>query len=579
MMQDKRKQRAFLRLGTVLMVLAGAAVLLGMPLGTKAAAADLLKVGLLEEPRTLNIWLASDAWSRKVLNQIYEPLYVREPKNLDLIPWLAESEPLFDPENLAYTVRLRPAKWSDGSEFTSEDVAFTGRFIQEFDVPRYSSKWNFISKIETPDKHTIIFFLEEPQAIFLSRTLTTPIVQKKEWEPIAEAARKTEKPLTTLLNHQVKKPVGTGAFMLEEWRQGAYLYLKRNDLFFGKGKEIGGRRLGPHLDGIIFKVFGTSDAAVLALKKGTVDMFWWGIQPGYLDDLKAHEEIELFYSEKSALYYMGMNCRRPPFDDVNLRRAVAMLVDKDFIISRILQGQATKMHSVVPPGNTFWHCPDVPRYGDGLSRQDRIRKAYEILKAAGYSWDTAPVDGSGNVVQAEGMRTPEGSPLGEITILTPPADYDPNRAMAGQVIQGWLREMGVRASARPMAFGSLVQEVKVRRDFDAFILGYGHLSLDPDYVRYFFHSAYDEIRGQNKSGYRNPEFDRIADASAKEMDRQKRREMIREMQKIIIRDVPFVPLYNPHLIEAVRNDHFRGWVQMLEGIGNVWSFCELKPVK
>jgi len=545
-------------------------------LAPPAFGAGMLKVGLLEEPKTLNIWLASDRWSRKVLSQIYQTLYIRDAKTLEFVPWLAKAAPQYDEKTLCYTVKLRPAKWADGSDLTSEDVAFTGRLIQEFKLPRYNSKWKFVKKIETPDKHTVVFYLKEPKAIFVSRTLTTPIVQKKEWAPIVEAAKKTEKPLTTLLNHKVEKLVGNGPFILKEWRQGAYLFLEKNEHFFGKGQEIAGRRLGPYLDGLIFKIFGTSDAAILALKKGSIDYFWWGIQAGYLEDLRKQEDIQLFTNEKSGLYYMGFNVRKPPFSDANLRRAIATLIDKDFVISRILQGYGIKMRSVVPPGNVFWYCPEVPVYGAGLKREERIKKAYEMLSKAGYTWEVPPVDAAGKVVRGEGLKLPGGKAMEKFTILTPPADYDPHRAMAGMIIQEWLRAVGIPASAKPMAFGSLIQQVKTRRDFDAFILGYGKLSLDPDYVRAFFSSKYDKPRGYNMSGYNNPEFDRIAEESAGAMDPFKRRDLVWKMQKIIIGDVPYIPLYNPKLVEGVQKGKFSGWVQMLEGIGNTWSFCQLK---
>jgi ABC-type transport system substrate-binding protein len=508
---------------------------------------------------------------------MYQPLYTREPETLKLIPWLAEKDPVFEPETLSYTIKIRPAKWSDGSELTAEDVAFTGRIIKEFRMPRHFSKWKFIKKIETPDKYTVKFYLDKPMAIFLTRTLITPIVSKKEWLSIVEEARNSEKPLTTLRNKKIKNPVGSGPFVFKEWKQGAYLFVRKNKHFFGTGKKIHGRLLGPFLDGIIFRFFGTADAAILAIKKGSIDMFWWGIQSGYLDDLKKSPDIHLFTNERSALYYMGFNVRKPPFDDVNLRQAVATLIDKDFIISRILQGYGEKMISVVPTGNRFWHLKEVSGYGEGLSRKERIKKAYTILLKSGYTWEIPPVDNNGGVTPGKKIRMPDGQPMKKFTILTPPADYDPERAMSGIFIQEWLREMGIPASAKPMSFGALLQQVKVRHEFDSFILAYGRLSLDPDWIRYFFHSAQDKKQGGNKSGYRNPDFDRIADLSARTVNREERRKLIHEVQKIIIRDVPFIPLYNPILIEAVRKDGFTGWVETLEGIGNIWSFCELKP--
>ena len=77
---------------------------------SSASAGELLKMGLLEEPKTLNVWRASDAWSRKVLGLLYQPLYVRDPKTLKLIPWLAAEDPVFDEKELSYTVKIRPAK-------------------------------------------------------------------------------------------------------------------------------------------------------------------------------------------------------------------------------------------------------------------------------------------------------------------------------------------------------------------------------------------------------------------------------------------------------------------------------------
>ena len=541
--------------------------------------AGTLRIGLAEEPRTLNVWLASDANSRKVLSLIYQPLYQNDPDTLDLVPWLAASLPVYDTERLSYTIALRDARWSDGTPFTSRDVAFTGQLIQSFKVPRYRSKWKFIDRIETPDDRTVVFYLKKPMATFLSGTLATPIVQEKRWAAIAEQAETTRKPLTTLLNHRVQSPVGTGPFILEQWRRGAFLHLSRNPHFFGTGQTIDGRILGPFFDDLVYTVFGTSDVAILGLKKGSIDMFWWPIQPGYMDDLEKEEKIRLFTNEKSALYFMGFNLRRPPFNDPALRQAVAYLIDKNFIVSRILQGQGTKMFSIIPAENRFWCNRDLPHYGDDMSRESRIKKVYRLLSEAGYSWQVPPVDKSGKIQAAVEIRLPDGRPLERFTILTPPADYDPHRATTGLMIQEWLRQLGMPAYARPMSFSSLLDQVKGKHDFDAFILGYGRLRLDPAYLGNLFHSNNDKPRGWNMSGYRNPAFDRLADRSVSEMDPVKRQALVMEMQQDIARDLPYIPLYKPSVVEAVRRDRFNGWVDMLEGIGNIWSLCLVKPVE
>jgi peptide/nickel transport system substrate-binding protein len=538
----------------------------------------ILRIGLPEEPRTLNIWLASDANSRNILRQIYQPLYVEDPETLERVPWLAATLPVYDAENLSYTLTLRPSRWSDGQDLTSADVLFTANLITEFQIPGLAARWAQVKRIETPDPATVVFHLKNPSATFLSRTLEMAIVPAHQWQPAVEAARLSEKPLAYLLNYDIGEPIGAGPFMLREWRRGDYLYLVRNPYFFGTGLTLAGYTLGPYVDGLLMKIYGTTDVAMLALRQGGIDMFWHGIQPGYIEILGKHPSIQTFFTEKSALYYMGMNTRKPPFDDRVFRQAVALLIDKDFIVTRLLQGRGTKMFSIIPPGNQLWYNPDLPRYGDGLSWPERVEAACDLLIQAGYSWDRSPIDASGAIVAGQGLRTPEGQIVAPFTILTPPADYDPARALSGTLIQEWLRSVGMPVSARPMEFSALLDRVRNRRDFDAFVLGYGRLPIDPDYLGTFFTSDQDKPRGLNMSGYSNAEFDLLATEAQSAMDEESRRDIIFRMQQIVMADVPYLPLYLPNQIEAVRTDRFHGWVPMLDGIGNRWSFNVVRPV-
>ncbi|MCA1793080.1 MAG: ABC transporter substrate-binding protein [Desulfotignum sp.] len=538
-----------------------------------------LKIGLPEEPRSLNIWLATDGNSRNILSQIYQPLFHRHPKTLEIIPWLAKEDAVFDEKELTYTIKLRDAKWSDGSDFTSEDVLFTKQLFFDFKIPRYYSKWKLIEKVEAPDAHTVVFYLKEPSAIFMSRIMTAPMVSKKEWEQVAKDALATEKPLRALQDYQVEKPLGTGPFILHEYQKGAYLHMTKNPYFFGQGKTIAGLDLGPYVDNLLFNIYGTSDVAILALKKGDIDYYWWDVQPGYIKDLEENPDIDLHFNKKSALYYLGFNLRRPPFDDKVLRQAVATVVDKQFILNRILQDHGNPMHSIVPSGNHFWHNPDVRKYGDGLNQEQRIKAAWKMLADAGYSWKVPPVNADGTLAKPSDIMLPSGEEMAKFVILTPPADYDPKRAFAGTMIQEWLRQLGLPAFARPMSFNSLLETVKGKHDFDAFVLGYGKLDLDPDYLGAFFSSENDHPRGWNMGGYRNDAFDTLAQEQRLMVDVEKRKQMIWTMQEMILEDVPYYPLYNPHIIEATVNKRFGGWVQKVDGIGSIWSLCMVKPVQ
>ena len=548
-----------------------------------AHGADMIKIGLPAEPKTLNVWAATDVWSNRVLNQLLQPLYIREPKTLKLIPWLAAEDPIYDPTTLSYTIKLRDSKWSDGSEFTSHDVAFTGNVIKTFRVPRFIANWEFIKKVETPDKHTVRFFLKAPKALFLSRTLTTPIVQKKEWAPICARAERTAQgsnttePLDRLLKESVVQPIGSGPFVLIKWEKGSHLLLEKNRYFFGTGKQISGFKLGPYVAGIRFRFIDNTDAAVLGLFTGSIDMYWWGLQENYIHDLDSHKDITVFTNQKSALYYMGFNVRKKPFNDLYFRKAIALSVDKPFILKRIVQGYAVLANSIIPSGNTFWYDPNVPTYGQNFTREQRIRKAYKLLRESGYTWELPPVNPEGGVEMGQGIRYPDGTPMETLTILTPPATYDPKRAMVGNMVQQWLKMLGIPAVTKSLSLGYLLKKVKTQHDFDCFVLGYGNLSLDPDYLRNFFISRNNKQGGWNTSGYSNPQFDQIADASADALDINKRRQLIWQMQNIIMDDVPWIPLYSPKVVEGARQDRFTGWVSMLGGIGNRWSFCCIKP--
>jgi ABC-type transport system substrate-binding protein len=343
-----------------------------------------------------------------------------------------------------------------------------------------------------------------------------------------------------------------------------------------------GAPVGPYVDGILFKVFGNMDTAVLALKKGSIDYLWWGIESGYLDDLKKDPKIQIFSTLKSGYRYLAFNLRRPPLSDRVFRQAVAYLVDKDFLVQRILHGQAVTLDTVVPPDNTFYFNPHTPTYGKGLAWPERVKRARELLLRAGYRWAVEPLGGKipGQfMTKGEGLTMPDGRPVKKMHLLTPPADYDAQRAQAGNMIQQWLRGFGIPIQWRPMSFGAMIKRVRAQQDFDMFVSGWGALGSDPDYLRSFFHSRSDRPKGRNSGGYHNPEFDNLADIQAETMDLQERRKIVLRLQEILMEDLPYIPLYVPINLEGVRKDRFRGWIQMTGGIGNLWSFLCIKPMK
>jgi ABC-type transport system substrate-binding protein len=514
----------------------------------------LLKIGMQDEPKTLNPLKASDVWSWNVIGWFYETLYTREPITKKVIPWVADGYPEYG-KKFAIVKMKKGITWEDGTPLTAEDVKFTADIFLEFKVPRYYSDWEFVEKVEVLDKYKLKFYIKyDCTPLLLENTLLSIILPKKVWEPIVKVARKKEEPLKYLLEYTFEKPLSCGPFLFSEWKKGSYIKIKARKNYFFKNTKVANKRVGPFYDGILFKIYGTTDAAIMALKKGEIDYFYWPVEPGFVSDLKKEKNITVVVSDDNGFFYVGFNLRKKPFSDINFRRAVCTLIDKDFITKRILQGYAKPAWTVVPPGNSFWYNSKTQKFGIGLKKEERIKQAKKILESAGYKWN-----------KKSELLYPSGEKVPEFSILTPPADYDPIRAMCGTLIQEWLREAKIPATAQPTSFATLIQRVNTERKFDMYILGW-FLQIDPDYLRSFFHSSQDIPEGYNVTGYKNKLFDKIIEKTMFECDREKRRELIFKAQKILSEELPYIPLYFRDKIEAYNNKRFSGWFSDFGGI-------------
>lgn len=157
-------------------------------------------------------------------------------------------------------------------------------------------------------------------------------------EHVVEQARKSEEPLKFLLEHQVEKPLSAGPFLFREWIKGSYVKIDARKDYWTKGKIVQNREVGPFYDGILYKLYGTTDAAILALKKGEIDYVWWTIDPGFVSDIIREKNINVTFSPGNGLFYLAFNLKKEPFNDLAFRRAFAYLVEKEFITSKVLQG-------------------------------------------------------------------------------------------------------------------------------------------------------------------------------------------------------------------------------------------------
>ena len=541
-------------------------VFLVAPPGFANAVEDSIHIAMPNRPKSLNYFDATDAWSQKVLRFFHMSLYVKGPTDGKMLPWLAESLPIQGNHPNSVTIRLRAAKWDDGTLVTVKDLIFTVKIIQAFNVPGHMEKWQDVVKMEALDERTIRFTLKGPSPGFFKRALFAPFVQKKRWSPMAFSARTTDDPLKTLMAFTPQTVSGNGPFFLQTYTEPFFMVLKKNPHFFGKGYEIDGISVGPYLNTIILDFNRDVQKSLDELAIGKIDFIWWDLPLDFIPQISRMPHVTIYRTNRTGYDYLAFNLERIPFRDPAFRQSMALLVDRNRIIRRILKGQGRPVYSVIPPQNTFWSNPHVGEAGAGLTTEERVKQAKVILQKAGYSWG--------------GMRLilPDGEKMKPMEILTTRGRQKPFRLKTALELKKALSKIGIPVTTRMQSLHQMIARLK-KGDFDTCIMGWANLSDDPDYLKTFFHSREARPGGKNYARFRNAEFDTLAEKASREKDPVRRQALFFDIQALIAREIPCIPLYTGPKVEAARNDHFKGWIEMPGGIGNLWSFVHLRPIQ
>ncbi|MFQ5406788.1 MAG: ABC transporter substrate-binding protein, partial [Anaerolineales bacterium] len=357
----------------------------------------------------------------------------------------------------------------------------------------------------------------------------------------------------------------------------------------GSGEAILDFTGGPYAPQVVFSIYGDQNAAFLALADGEIDYVLnpLSLARGLREQAQQGSDVVTYTNADNGLFYLAFNMRKLPMALPEFREAVDFLIDKEFVADTVLQGSVTPTYSVVPPGNGFWFNPDVATPQVGLSREERINKAVEILKAAGWSWETEPAwnEDRQDVDPGVGMRMPadasvraggalaapaeQGQLVPDLTILGPGPAYDPQRAVFNQWISEWMRELGVPVESELTGFNTILTPVFIEANFDLYILGWG-LSIYPDYLVDFFHSSNDTaISGNyNTPGLHSDAFDAAGDAFLAETDIQKAQALAYELQDILAQERPYIPLFNRQSIDLISRNVHVPYTEVLGGISD-----------
>jgi len=595
--------------GIVVLIVLTAAILV-IPEAVKAPPTGTLIIGVQNDTPNLNPWdiTTNAVWKHMMWRQwVFEGLFGVLP-NGTLYPVLATDytiDPLI-PGQVRVNIR-QDVTFTDGPPMNATDVVFsyqTMAFNGELHEPIMKSivwpdatwpRWNASMTawgaanpshvgITIFDETSVVFHIRQNYSMFTFGTLTRPIMPAHIWKDhlVPVALSDYVLPDGSMLSGGIEfdfdkdfgssptdlaATIGTGPWILQQWTPMSSLDLQVYDSYWGKGQSVlyGGRSwpfFPNNVTHMQFKIYGTLDVAILALKYGEVHIVPWSLPQGFYNDLKHDPNMGFVNSTMDGFNYLAFNMRKEPFDDLNFRKAVSYAIDKDFIVLRLLGGHGFNGHVPLSPIN--------PIYINTSARTppfDLIQAA-SILDAAAYT------DKNG-----DGWRDlPDGRPM-KYSILTPAKDYDPTMADVGIMIANSLKSIGLNVDSAPTAFDA-VKIAAWNGFYDMHLFSWDNLGLFPElYLESMFgcDRVVESGLGDNTPGYCGAIFESLSAQFASEMDDALRIQVVKDAQGLLVWDLPYNTLYILNTTIGYRNDTWTGWQDIFDEAFNWWSVNIIGP--
>ena len=461
--------------------------------------------------------LAEDAEAGWVMHLLYAGLTRLDDRLLPR-PDLAK-EWRVSPDGLEVTFTLRPnLRWSDGMPLTAEDVRFTWEVLRSWEVRLglQADLHDYVAAVTAPFSDTVVFILNRRLAGLLADA-SFPILPRHIWGDLSPQALQEADLLTA--------PVGSGPFRLQERWPGQALVLERNPYYYGPP---------PFLEQVALLVAPNPQVTEIALRQG--DLHLAQVPPEVYRSLQedpAQRPLLLARYLAPQYTFLAFNLREGrPFADPALRRAWALAVDQEAVVREATGGEGMPLHSPILPPN--WAHTEMP------PRKPDPEQARAILAEAGWS----DRDGDGVVEK-------DGRPL--VARLYVRADA-PERLQACRQMAEQVRAVGIAVEIVPADFQSVIAaKLRPPYDFDLLCMQWRNLGPDPD-LFYLFHSS-QAWQGEgdtrenlyNFVGYRSEEADRLLLAGRDTYDPEERREVYRELQEVLDRDLPYYLLWGDPL--------------------------------
>lgn len=424
-------------------------------------------------------------------------------------------------DGLLYNFKLREGiKWHDGADLTAADILFTINLLRqesEYIPADLREFWNSVEVVG--EGLDLQFQLPEPFAPFMDYLaigiLPEHLLGALPVDQIADSP----------FNLQ---PVGSGPFRFEramvENDQVAGVVLRRFDEFYG---DV------PFLDQIIFRYYSDSATAMTAYQEGQVQGISQ-ITAEVLDRALAEPDLAVYTGRKpeQAMVFFNLKNQQAEFlSDVNVRKALFLGINRQWIVDRLLNGQA-----IVADGPVF---PGTWAYYEGLKRQEYDpEKARSLLVEAGFLLE-----------EGAQVRTKAGTDLA-FTLLHP--DDAVHQAVA-EALQKYWAELNVQVDLEPVAYDQLVSERLQSRDFEAALVDM-NFTRSPDPDPYPFWDSVQATNGQNYTQWNQKVASEYLEQARVTTDLAERSRLYRNFQVIFADELPALPLYYPVYNYGVSED-------------------------
>jgi peptide/nickel transport system substrate-binding protein len=466
----------------------------------------------------LNPNASPDETSQHIIDLLYDSLARIDPETLLPIPWVASGWTI-DEENETVLVQLRDdVTWHDGVPVTADDVVNT---YSEYPVTKVSNeeiRFNLAGRNDN--------------GRFLAEGLTLPLTRSG-----------------------VSDPIGCGPFKFVSENNTEVVIEAHEDYFDGR----------PYLDTIAFRKYPGFDEVADAMLNGEAGFVGWPLNVTENSVFLQAENstiVSIMVSPSLEFLYVGMNTQLNPLNDSIMRKAIAMSTDKDLHLT--IEANTIIADSVINPANSYWLNTSVPRYRvkskvEGGESKPDLDAVKIMLDEAGYTDQ-----------DSDGLRElPNGSDF-YFEFYYPSTSIEVQKNTIAADLIGKLQVVGLDVRDKIMNTWDDLYSNVTTVDFGLF-LGVLEAKRDPGFIGDVLHST----ASGNLVNYDVAAFDELLDDASAEIRMIERRGLVMQAQGWIAEENPLVPILHYKVLEAVNKTKFTGWVSMVDGIYNFWSFNNL----